>query len=224
MKDSLNSHSRKTYHAILGTPAPRDLEWDKFVTLWEDIADDVKDESGDRLSVTMHGHRQVFRRPHDGRVSIEDVERARHLLAATPHDKGVGHVLVVTIDERHARILDFDLDASRVKDTERDVRDKNPRSRHLRTVERHTGHDDEAALKGFFDEIATTLEPELRGGTFVVLGHGTGESDASAEFVTRLRAKHPAVAEHIAGVGTIDLSAANDAAIEAKAEQLVRGL
>ncbi|WP_427891803.1 hypothetical protein ACQHIV_04125 [Kribbella sp. GL6] len=74
----MDGHVRKTYEAILAQPAPRDLLWDRFVTLWRDIADDVEDENGDRLAVKRNGHRVVFHRPHNGRVSIEDVEMARH--------------------------------------------------------------------------------------------------------------------------------------------------
>lgn len=218
----MDSHTQKTYDAIVGEPAPRDLEWRKFVTLWNDIADDVTNESGDRLSVTMHGHREVFRRPHDGRVSIEDVERARHLLADTPDDKGRGRLLAITVDDHAARILDFDLDVPQVRDTEHDVRDKDARSHHLRTVERHTGHDDIADLNRFFDNLANAIRKEAQGRRFVVLGHGHGKADAAAEFVNRLHTRHHDVDALLAGVGNIDLSAANDAEIEAKAQQIIQ--
>ena len=77
----MNAHNRKTRDAILGHPAPRDIEWTQFINMWEDVADEVEQEHGDRLSVSLNGHREVFHRPHDGRVSIEDIELARHLLA-----------------------------------------------------------------------------------------------------------------------------------------------
>jgi hypothetical protein len=87
----MTAHARKTYEAILGSPAPRDLEWTQFEAMWRHMAQEVERESGDRLAVRMHGHREVFRRPHDGRVSIEDVECGRHLLRSTPDVKGSGH-------------------------------------------------------------------------------------------------------------------------------------
>jgi hypothetical protein len=61
----------------------------------------------------------------------------------------------------------------------------------------------------------------VRTAPLVVLGHGDGKANAAEGFVTRLRAKHPAVAEHLRGVGDIDLSAASDAALEAKAITLL---
>lgn len=217
----MNKHTQVTLDRILGSPAPRDLEWTKFVRLWTDIAEEVEQESGDRLAVRMNGHRVVFRRPHDGRVSIEDVEQARHLLRDQPDVHGDGHLLVVTIDERCARILDFKLDTAGTEDTEHDVRDNDARSRHLRTVERHTGHDDEQLLNKFFDDVATALWPYVRDHRFVVFGHGYGKSDTAADFARRLRERHQPVAHHLAAVAALDLSAANDTRIEQAARRLV---
>lgn len=219
----MNAHTRKTQAAILGSPAPRDLRWAAFVTLWEDLADRVDQESGDRLAVVLNGHREVFRRPHDGLVSIEDVERARHLLAAAPEPKGRGHAVAVALDERSARILDFDLDAATVAHTERDVRDHDPRSRHLRTVERHTGNEDEQDLTHYFDDVARTLQPLVRDAEFVVLGHGTGTSNAARAFVERLEHSHHQLARQVAGVADVDLSAASDADLESATERVLAG-
>ena len=200
----MDHHIRATYDAILSQPAPRDLDWDRFVTLWKDIADKVTEDPGARLAVDINGHREVFRRPHDGRVSIEDIELARRILAETPDDKGSGHLLVVTIDERTARILDFDLATPQVVETEHDVKDSSPVAHHMRTVERHTGRDDEADLKAFF----------------VLFGHGEGKANTAAAFIERATAHHPEVAKQLAATAQIDLSAATDSVLEAKAKEL----
>lgn len=218
----MTAHARKTYEAILGSPAPRDLEWTQFEAMWRHVAQEVEQESGDRLAVRVHGHREVFRRPHDGRVSIEDVERARHLLRSMPDVKSSGHLIAVAIDERRARILDFDLDAEQEQDSERDVKDRDTRSRHLRTVERHSGHEDTQLLNTFFDDVAAALTKPAQHHPVVVLGHGHGKSNAAADFISRLREKHPELAAHIAGVGDVDLSSDNDAELEAKAVQVAR--
>ena len=168
------------------------------------------------------GHREVFRRPHDGRVSIEDVERARHLLAATPEPKGTGALLAVAIDAEHARILDFDLDARTVADTERTVTDEDRRAHHLRTVERHSGHDDERDVLHYFDQVAEALRTTAPDRPFVVLGHGHGKADIAVEFVERLRAAHADVAARVTAVAAVDLSAATDADLEAAAQEAVR--
>lgn len=219
----MNSHTRKTLDAIVGHPAPRDLEWTQFVTLWEDIADEVDQESGDRLAVKMNGHREVFHRQHDGRVSLGDIEHARQLLKDTPELKGSGDLFVVAMDSETARILHFDLATTGVSDTEHDVRNHDSVARHRRTVERHTGHDDHQVFLRYFDDLAVALLEEIGTEGFVVLGHGTGTSDVAEDFVLRLREINHALADRVIGVGVIDLSAANDTALEAAAQQIAAG-
>lgn len=216
----MTNHADKTYEAITGTPAPRDLNWDDFLAMWRERADEVVQESGDRLAVRMNGHRVVFRRPHDGGVGIEDVERARHLLRATPDDRGAGTVLAVVIDAERARILEFDLDAEKVDVTDHhEVKDGDARAHHLRTVERHTGRDDVQDLKHFFDALAEELREHDASERFVVIGHGHGKSDVADEFVERVNKEHAEIAGRVAAVVDADLSAVNDDDIERIAQQ-----
>jgi hypothetical protein len=217
----MTTHVDKTYAALIGHPAPRDLEWTSFVALWEERADSTEQETGDRLAVRMNGHREVFHRPHDGRVSIEDVERARHLLSSTPEPKGSGSLLVVALDDESARILDFDLDDAAVRETGEKVTDTDSRARRLRTVARRSGRDDEADLVHYFDAVAAEIRATRPPSPFVLLGHGTGTSNAAEQFAERLRAAHHDVAERIASMGVIDLSAASDSDIEAAAQAAV---
>ncbi|BDH57309.1 hypothetical protein [Tsukamurella sp. PLM1] len=213
----MNNKYRKIYAAIVGSPAPRQLEWVKFERFWEGVADRVENESGDRLAVDFHGHREVFRRPQSGQVGIEDIERARHLLKAAPDRKGHGEIAAVVIDAEQARILVFDLDSAKVDDTEHTVRDGDPRARRLRTVEKKTGRDDEHDLTHYFDDLAAAIAEDAPGLPFVICGHGAGKSDVAAGFAQRLATRHAELAEHAAGTARIDISAADDAAIEAAA-------
>ena len=64
----MSDHPQKTKESILGHPAPRDIEWKQFITMWENYADKVEQESGDRLAVDMNGHRVVCRGGRDGNV------------------------------------------------------------------------------------------------------------------------------------------------------------
>lgn len=228
----MNAHTRKTFQSLTTGKAPRDLEWDAFISLWKDLADEVQNESGDRLSVTMNGHREVFRRPHDGRVSIEDVERARQLLRDHPQTEGgptpggSDSLVAVAIDERTARIYTFNLDAQNVQDSEKTVRNPEPDDRHLRKVERHTGNDEKHTLVTFYDDVARELVDVLNANgqnSFAILGHGTGTSNAGAGLAERITDKHPALRSRLAGVADVDLSAANDAELEQRARAVVSG-
>lgn len=217
----MSSHADKTYQEITGARMPHQLHWKDFVAMWQDRAEQVEDESGDRLAVTFNGHREVFRRPHDGRVTIEDVERARKLLTETPDPKGSGDLWAVTVDDKGGKLYHFDLNSQQVADSTRKVRDADPRGRHLRTVERQTGRDDEQDLKRFFDELAEVVQAETKGAQFVVLGHGKGKAAAFLGFTERVKQKHHQLAPQLVGIVDIDLSAARDADIEKAAMQAV---
>lgn len=217
----MSDHPQKTKEGILGHPAPRDISFDHFITMWENYADKVEQESGDRLAVDMNGHRQVFRRQKDGLVGIEDIERARHLFAAHETTEGSGHLFVVTLTQEDARFYDFDLDAHDVE-VDQHEHEKNPdaRGHHMRTVEKKTGRDDKADLKRFFDDLVSELNTVAAARDIVLLGHGTGTSNAAQQFSDYLaEGSHP-LHEHIVAVGDIDLSAAGEPEIEKKAQEL----
>ncbi|MFC6012941.1 hypothetical protein [Nocardia lasii] len=217
----MNQHTRKTLASIVGHPAPRDILWTQFISMWDDIADEVDQEHGDRLAVKMNGHREVFHRQHDGRVSIGDIEHARQLLKDHPDLKGSGDMFVVAMDSEKARVLHFNLDTPEVADTEHDVINHDKVAHHIRTVTRRTGHDDDQVFVKYFDDLAVTLIEDIGTEDFVLLGHGRGNSDVADDFVKRLKEINPPLAKRIAGVGVIDLSAANDAAIEAAAQKIL---
>ena len=214
----MNAHTRRTYEAITQGRAPRELEWNRFVSFWNEVADDVEQGGGNQLVVHVNGHRQVFRRPHNGLVSLEDIEHARHLLAETPPAADAEHLIVVTIDATQARLITFDLGDGPTTESSRTIRDGASVARRLRTVERKRGRDDVHILTHFFDEVAAALDDTPAEVPIVVLGAGHGKADEASSFAERLQAHHPgALADRLRGVGHIDLSAASDTDIQAAA-------
>jgi hypothetical protein len=220
----VNAHNRKTYEAITRGRAPRALEWAQFVSLWQDVADDVEQETGDRLAVHLNGHRVVFRRQHDGLVSLEDIEHARRLLASTPPDRDTGRLLVVAIDDERARIITYVRgDGPTTEQQSRTIRDTEPAARRLRTVERRTGRDDVHDLTGYFDDIAAALTSLADDVPLVVLGAGHGKSAAAESFAQRLRTHHSVLGQRLRGVGRVDLSSATDTDLKTAALAVLEG-
>ena len=220
----MNAHNRKTYEAITRGRAPRALEWSQFVSLWHDVADDVEQETGDRLAVHLNGHQAVFRRQHDGLVSLEDIEHARRLLASTPPDRDTGRLLVVAIDDERARIITYVRgDGPTTEQQSRTIRGTEPAARRLRTVERRTGRDDVHDLTGYFDDIAAALTSVADDVPLVVLGAGHGKSAAAESFAQRLRTHHGVLGQRLRGVGRVDLSSATDTDLETAALAVLEG-
>jgi hypothetical protein len=217
--ERLSATSRKTYEQLTGDTVPHDLEWTRFVRMWQDLGDDVE-ESGGKLVVHLDGHRRVFHGGTDARVSTADVDAARDLLQASPPATGSGSLVAVAIDAHAAKILTFDLTAPGTDATTRTVPDREPTGRHPRTVERHTGRDENSDLDSWFDQVAEALLPVSRAG-FVVLGHGKGEANTAVAFVERLRHRHAALAGRLRGTGTAQLSGATDAQLEDAARHAI---
>jgi hypothetical protein len=224
-EDAVNTRIRKTYEAITEGRAPRALEWTQFVSLWQEVADDVEHEKGDRLTVHLNGQRVVFRRQHDGRVSLEDIEQARRLLASSPPARDTSRLLVVAIDDQRARIINFELgDGPTTEQRSQTIHDTEPESRRLRTVERRSGRDDVHDLTGYFDDVATALRSFPGEVPLVVLGAGHGKSAAAESLAERLRTHDSVLAHRLRGVGRVDLSSATDTGLEAAALAVLAGI
>ncbi|WP_312898475.1 hypothetical protein [Corynebacterium variabile] len=173
------------------------------------------------MAVDINGHRQVFRRQHDGLVEIEDIEHARHLFAAHETTEGSG-CLFVTLSHYNARFYDFDLSAN-VVEVDQHEHEKNPdaRGHYMRTVEKKTGRDDENDLKRFFDDLVADLNKDAAGRDFVLLGHCAGKSNAAQAFAEYLEKDTHLLHAHVIVVGDIDLSSAGEPELEKKAQKLV---
>jgi hypothetical protein len=219
----VNAHTRTTYEAITRGRAPRALEWAQFISFWSDVADDVEQETGDRLTVHLHGHRVVFRRRHDGLVSVEDIEQARRLLTSPPPDRDTGRLLVVAIDDERARIIIYELgDGPTTARRSRTIHDPARAARRLRTVERRRGRDDARDLVGFFDDVAAALAGTADEAPLIVLGAGHGKSAAAESFAERLRSHHSVLAHRLRAVSRIDLSSSTDTDLRSAALAALR--
>ena len=98
----MNAHNRKTRDAILGHPAPRDIEWMQFINMWEDVADEVEQEHGHDVALPARTTwRPRFRRRDagdallgDGFAEVDDVGLEDSATVGTVDHaemSGVGH-------------------------------------------------------------------------------------------------------------------------------------
>lgn len=215
----MSNHPEKTKERILAGPAPRDIESTHFITMWENYADRVQQESGDRLAVDINGHRQVFRRQHDGLVDIEDIEHDRHLFAAHETTEGSGR-LFVTLSHDNARFYDFD---QRLRRGGRPARAREEPGC-ARPPHAHGGEEDRPRRRerpqALLRRPRRGSEQGRGGRDFVLLGHCTGKSNAAQAFAEyREKDTHPLHA-HVIAVGDTDLSSAGEPELEKKAQEL----
>jgi hypothetical protein len=219
------NRDRRTLEAIFRHPLPRNLAWSDVAHLIERLGSARQEQNG-RVLLAIGEHRYVLHQPHDKELTAEEVAQLRKFLegaGVTPatvdvvdDDRAPESTqldMVVAIDHHQARL--FTIEGS--SETSRTLRPYDPHH-----FLHHLTHRQERELRGqrepeeasYYGQIAAALAAARR---IVVLGHGTGHSDAAAHLEEVLRAKHPEVYGHIVAARAVDLSAITEPQILALA-------
>ena len=123
--------------------------------------------------------------------------------------------MVVAIDHHQTRLF-------KIQGTSETARTLRPYDPHH--FLHHLSHRQERELRGqreaeessYYSAIAAALAPA---GRIVVLGHGTGHSNAAAHLEEVLRSKYPEIFTRVAAVRAVDLSAETEPQLLAVALQ-----
>jgi predicted dienelactone hydrolase len=128
--------------------------------------------------------------------------------------------LVIVVDHHSAKIFQIDVGSNEA--AEHVIRPYDPH--HLLD---HLSHKDQTRERGqrapeepaYYGEIAAAVAP---GGRIVVVGHGTGNSNAADHLMAYLKAHHVEVFQRVAGEVSADLSAATPHQLLELALQVLR--
>jgi hypothetical protein len=205
----------RTLEAIFRHPVPSNLAWSDALHLVARLGAADQEPNG-RLLLTIGEHRDVFHQPHGKDMTAEDIVRLRKFLesagvrptsvnvqedSAAP--QSLAPDMVVALDHHQARL--FTIEST--SETARTLRPYDPHH-----FLHHLSHTQQGRLRGqrepeepsYYAQIAAALAPARR---IVVLGHGTGHSNAAARLAEVLRAKHPETFNRVVAERTVDLSA-----------------
>jgi hypothetical protein len=224
------NRDRRTLEAVFRHPVPSNLAWSDALHLIERLGTTRQEPNG-RLLFTIGDHRHVFHQPHIKELTPEDVAQLRKFLESvgvTPDSvdvvaeenraDGSARVdMVVAVDHHQARL--FTIEGT--SETERRLRPYDPHH-----FLHHLTHRQERELRGqrepeepsYYAEIAAALAPAQR---IVLLGHGTGHSNAAAHLEELLRAKHPDIYKRVVATRAVDLSAITEPQLLALALELL---
>ncbi len=216
---SLHAKHATLLRSLTDGPLPRNVAPRDAVAVLEELGTVERREHG-HLGFEANGARHAFRWADEKELTVAQTSELRHVLLAITGRPGAeappagGPVCVVVIDHHGARLYETEPGASR-PEPEGSVAPHDPHGFH-----RHLIHRKEAHYKGdrvpedhaFYDEVAAALRDRP---AIVVIGHGTGKSDAAAVLVEALRIRHAETAGRIVGVETTDLSALTEPQIEA---------
>jgi hypothetical protein len=219
----------RTLDAIFRHPVARNLAWSDALHLIQGLGS-VREEPNGRLLFAINEHREVFRQPHDKELAAEEIAHLRKFLEAAGARPGAVEAIdedrkpesatpdmVVALDHHQARL--FTIEGT--SETARTLRPYDPHH-----FLHHLSHRQERELRGqregeessYYADIAAALAPA---GRIVVLGHGTGHSNAAAHLEQVLRSKHPEIFSRVAATRAVDLSATSEPQLLALALQML---
>lgn len=216
----MNSHLDHKYasllESILAGSLPRSLRWSDVIELIGKVGR-VEPHGGTEFAFVVGSQRAFFKSPSAHILDVSDISRLRRFL----RDAGQGEVghkpiqsgrMVVVLDHHLARVYQ-NLDGSRPQDEDA-IRPYDPHGFH-----RHLIHRKEAHYQGervpeehsFYEEIACDLAHSQE---IVLIGHGTGKSNAVDFLAEYLKKHHGTIYERVIATENADLSSLTEPEIE----------
>ena len=225
----IHHRDRRVLETIFRHPTPGNLAWSEALHLIERLGTAQQEPNG-KVLLAIGEHRHVLHQPHAKELTREEVTELRKFLeaaGATPASVDVAEEgqavepatpdMLLTVDHHEARLF-------AIEGTSAHTRTLRPYDPHH--FLHHLTHRQERELRGqrepeessYYAQIAAALAPARR---IVVLGHGTGHSNAAAHLQELLRAKHPDIARRVVATKAVDLSAVTESQLLASAAELL---
>jgi hypothetical protein len=223
----IHSAHLRTLESLFRHPTAHNLEWMDVVGLMERIGT-VREERNGKFAFAVGGEHHVMHKSRTKDLSSSEVVELRHFLSragwlpdsasqATAHPDLASPSLVVVVDHHGAKIYRIDLasgDASK-----REIRPYDPH--HFLHHLEHRGQSREEGQRvtedpDFYKRIGEAL---AAGGRIVVVGHGTGKSNAAEHLTEYLRTHHRETYQRIVREIDADLSAITTPQLLELAEQ-----
>jgi hypothetical protein len=221
MTEHLHHKLSALHQSLLNGKLPRTVHWNDALELIGHLGS-VEPRGHDEFTFVIGTQREYFKRPRTPEFGTEEVSRLRKFLkdaGAEPAPPALTQPcrMVVVIDHHAARVF-HDVGGPEVQD-EASIKPYDPHHFH-----RHLVHRKEAHYRGdrvpedpsFYEEVATALAPANE---IVLIGHGTGKSNAAKVLAEYLEKHHPELSRRVKANETADLSALTDAEAEAIAKR-----
>ncbi len=206
---------RRTLEAIFRHPLAHNLEWIDVVALIDRLGS-VQEQPNHEFVLELAGQRHLMRRPHKKDLTTDEVLQLRHFITRAglsperpsetePRPVPAAADLMVVVDHHGAKI--FQIDVASDAASEHVIRPYDPHH-----FLHHLTHKDEDRERGqrapeepaYYEKIGAAV---ALAGRIVVVGHGTGKSNAADHLIAYLRAHHPQTYQRVVREVSADLSA-----------------
>ena len=211
---ALHGAPRRTLEAIFRHPAAHNLEWMDVVELVGKIGTMDQTASG-QYDVQVGGRHYLMHKPHTKDLTGSEVTDLRHFLQdsgwspnatseAVPHPEPAAPDLMVVVDHHGAKI--YRIEPASGDRSEHAILPYDPH--HFLHHLAHKGHSQEKGQRApeditFYQRIAAAV---AAGGRIIVVGHGTGKSNAAEHLIEYLRTHHRESYQRVVSELTADLS------------------
>src|ERR1700728_167667 len=232
---AVSSHERTAIHgahlrtleALFRHPTAHNLEWMDVVALIEKIGS-AHQEANDKFAFDVGGEHYRMRKPHTKDLTSSEVGDLRHFLQragwapdapsqAAARPEPPAPTLMVVVDHHGAKIY-------RISTGSRDASEQQITPYDPHHFLHHLTHKEQSREQGqrapeeadFYRRIGDAV---AAGGRIVVVGHGTGKSNAATHLTEYLRAHHRETYQRIVREIGVDLSAVTTQQLLALAQQ-----
>jgi hypothetical protein len=208
----LSGADMRSYEALFAHPSSHNLKWRDVVHLFEILGSVTETPNHEYVLVVGEGQ-HVMRRPHSKDLTAAEIMALRHFVSANVKvprrgdavaDDVTGLDMLVVIEHHEARIFVVELAGD---DPDKHViRPYDPHH-----FLHHLTHKDQSRERGqrahedatFYERIAQAVVAAAR---IVVIGRGTGKSDAADHLVAYFRDHHTEISNKVLCALTTDLS------------------
>ena len=210
----ISTANRRTLDAIWRHPVAHNLEWSDVVSLFETLGA-VEQKANAEFEFRVGTERHLMRKPHTKDLTAAEVVDVRKFLAraeqsAEPEKRdGVTSVaaarsLMVVMDHHGAKLYDVDVMAADA--SQHAIKPYDPHH-----FQHHLTHKDQSREKGqrtaedpgYYEQISQAL---AQAGKIVVVGHGTGKSNAAQHLIEYLKAHHSETHRRVVSEMSAELS------------------
>jgi len=205
---------RRTLEKLFRHPAAQNIDWDGALALFEAIGD-VEHKNNDKWMFKIGAEHQIMHQPHGKDLTGDEVIELRKFLqragwsaqgelTPAPASGVATPSLMVVVDHHEAKIYHLATDAHDA--TRKQIKPYDPH-RFLH----HLAHKDQDRERGqrapedpgFYVRMTEAL---AGAGDIVVVGHGTGHSNAAHHLMEHLHAHAPEIYARVVREVTADLS------------------
>jgi hypothetical protein len=222
----VNEHLRHKNEMLLASllagKLPLNLSWTEVVELIRQLGE-VEPHGGNEFAFVVGSQRAFFKRTNAHSLDVHEVSSLRKFLreatvTASPGRPSHAGRTVVVVDHHSARLYQ-DHGAAR-SDGETTVKPADPHGFHHHLIHRREAHylgERVPEDTSFYEQVARDLVPARE---IVLIGHGTGKSNALDFLMEYLKTHHPTIFQKVISTEVVDLSALTEREIEAMARSI----